>query len=81
MTKGDLIVVTWLDIEQNNTAWHTEEDMQNALEIEERIYTNVGFYYGENKNYLFVYSGKSPDETYFDFTRMPLGCIKSMKTV
>ena len=80
-TRGEIVIVEWIDIEQNTQEWHTEESMDKELEKYIRLYTNVGFYYGENLDYYLLYSGISPDNTYFDFVKIPKGCVKTINYV
>lgn len=78
LTRGDKVEIHWIDIEHNTECWHTEDEMEKELENHVRLYENIGYYFGENLNYFLLYSGISPDNTYFDFTKIPKGCVKTI---
>ena len=77
LKKHNLYKIHWIDIETFNQ-WFDEEEAQEKLNKDE-VVTNVGFYYGEDKSFLYFSPGicKKQDGKYqyCNLDKFPKGCI------
>lgn len=79
--RSDICEIHWIDIECDNVSWLDAKDLDDLIACDTKCYRNIAYYYGENKDYYFFYTGISPENTYFDYVRIPKGCVKMITKI